>query len=207
MRIADRDSTGLRNTARDVTAPRDRACVYSSVIRSVRSIARPVVVASLARLASRTPSARRRPIREISNHSCTRVARGLPSPSARSSRVRIDRLPLARRSLAIARRLAHLSLAASPSRECSPRWASVVARARCGHRRSHASVARARTRSAASASRSSSSRAFVRSSRVDVRRLSGSIGGGAVRRRRRVTSVILCDTVVFRILYVSCVRV
>ena len=205
MRIADRDSTGLRNTARDVTAPRDRACVHSSVIRSVRSIARAVVVGS-SRGARRAPSARR-PIREISNHSFTSVARGLPRPSARSSRVRIDRLPLTRRSLAIARRLAHLSLAASPSRECSPRWASVVARARCGHRRSHASVARARTRSAASASRSSSSRAFVRSSRVDVRRLSRSIGGGAVRRRRRVTSVILCDTVVFRILYVSCVRV
>ena len=46
MRIADRDSTGLRNTARDVTPPRDRACVHSSVIRSVRSIARAVVVGS-----------------------------------------------------------------------------------------------------------------------------------------------------------------
>ncbi len=46
MRIADRDSTGLRNTARDVTAPHDRACVHSSVIRSVRSIARAVVVGS-----------------------------------------------------------------------------------------------------------------------------------------------------------------
>ena len=206
MRIADRDSTGLRNTARDVTPPRDRACVHSSVIPSVRSIARAVVVGSSrgargapprrVALSAKSPIIHSRASRAVSRaparvpRACASIdslSRVVPSPSLDVSRT----FPL---------RLLRRANARRDGRRSS--------RARCGHRRSHASVARARTRSAASASRSSSSRAFVRSSRVDVRRLSGSIGGGAVRRRRRrVTSVILCDTVVFRILYVSCVRV
>ena len=108
-----------------------------------------------------------------------------PRPSARSSRVRIDRLA----SRASFPRHRSTSRAPFPRLlrrgDRSPRWASVVARARLG---TDAPTRRSRGRepeAAASASRSSSSRAFVRSSRVDVRRLSGSIGGGAVRRRRR----------------------
>lgn len=106
MRIADRDSTGLRNTARDVTAPRDHARVHSSVIRSVRSIARAVVVGSsrgarLARplgaaaLSAKSPIIRACPSRAVSRvparvprarASIDSLSRVVPSPSLDVSR-------------------------------------------------------------------------------------------------------------------------
>ena len=201
MRIADRDSTGLRNTARDVTPPRDRACVHSSVIRSVLSIARAVVVGS-------SRGARGAPPRRVALSAKSPIIHSRASRAVSRAPARVPRACASIDSLS--------RVVPSPSLDVSRTFPLRLLRRanarRDGRRSSRArgvgTDAWARTRSAASASRSSSSRAFVRSSRVDVRRLSRSIGGGAVRRRRRrVTSVILCDTVTFRILYVSFVRV